>query len=212
MNVRTNHVPVDRLTALAFVARAPGTAPDEQAIVHVSQCDHCAAELARLTAEADLLRATAFARADAIFDDAMLEAQRSRILDRLANLGQVARVLRFPRHGREVAMPVSTGSRRWISVAAAAGLIIGLVAGQLLHFVPSDGTARRETTLTLQAPARPIGSGLIPASATGPSVTDDQLLDEIEAAVQLRRAHSLRALDALTPTAGDFRDLRLRQR
>ena len=212
MSVRTNHVPVDRLAALAFVARAPETDPDEPALMHVSQCDQCAAELARLTAEADGLRRAAVARTDAIFDEDMLEAQRSRILDRLAHLGQVARVLRFPRHSREIAMPVSSGSRRWISVAAAAGLIIGLVAGQLLHFVPWDSAARRDGTLTLQAPTRQTGSGLIAVSAAGPSSTDDQFLDEIEMAVQLRRAHSLRALDALTPTAGEFRDFPLGRR
>ncbi len=210
MSVRTNHVPIEQLTALAFVARTTDTEPDQHVIAHVSRCHQCAAELGRLTAEADSLRDAAFARADAIFDDEMLEAQRSRILDRLANLGHVARVLRFPLHSREVAMPVSTGSRRWISVAAAAGLIIGLVAGQLLHFLPSDA-ARREGTVTLQAPTRPNSPIRIPA-ALGPSVTDDQFLDEIEAAVQLRRAHSLRALDALTPTAGDFRDFPVGQR
>jgi len=34
-----------------------------------------------------------------------------------------------------------------------------------------------------------------------------ELLDEIEAAVQLRRAQSLRALDALTPTASEWQTL-----
>ncbi len=77
----------------------------------------------------------------------MLDAQRTRILDRLAHLGQAARVLRFPRRtARSRRCRSSTGSRRWVSVAAAAGLIIGLVAGQLLHFVPweaHDRTRRR---------------------------------------------------------------------
>lgn len=214
MSVRTSHIPIDRLIAMACVARAPETEQDELALLHVSTCDRCARELARLTANADGLRNAAFARADAMFDDAMLDAQRTRILDRLANLGQIARVLRFPRRSREAAMPVSTGSRRWVSVAAAAGLIIGLVAGQMLQFLPGGGTTRRDGTLTLQTPQRQPGSGLVPVSASvpGASVTDDQFLDEIEAAVQLRRAHSLRALDALTPTAGDFRDFPLGQR
>ena len=206
MNVRTSHVPIDRLTALAFVARAPDSVQDEQALTHISACDRCATELARLTAEAESLRAASFAQADAIFDEPMLEAQRVRILDRLAHLGQVARVLRFPRHSRDAAMPVSAGNRRWISVAAAAGLIIGLVAGQLLHFVPWESAARRDAALTVQSPLRQTGAGLIPVSAAGPSMSDDQFLDEIEAALQLRRAHSLRALDALTPSAGDAGD------
>jgi hypothetical protein len=211
MSVRTSHVPIDRLTALAFAAQAPETEQDEQALLHASHCPRCSQELARLTLEAETLREVACARTDAIFDDARLDAQRSRILDRLANLGQVARVLRFPHRTREVAMPVSTSGRRWVSVAAAAGLIIGLVAGQMLHLVPWTGLARRDASLTVQSAPRPAG-GIVAASAVGPPMTDDQFLDEIEAAVRLRRAHSLRALDALTPTAGDFRELPIGQR
>jgi hypothetical protein len=208
MSARSNHVPIDRLTALAFVARAPEDAQDRQVLTHISSCDRCAAQLARLTADATRLRSVAFDEADAVFDDAMLEGQRGRILDRLASLGQAARVLRFPRRHREVAMPVSTGTRRWVSVAAAAGLIIGLLAGQVIHFVPW-GTARRDAATSLQAPSHQTDPSLIPAAVA--TVSDEQLLDEIEAAVQLRRAHSLRALDALTPTAGDFREIRLQR-
>jgi hypothetical protein len=212
MSVRSSHVPIDRLTALAFAGQAPSTEQDEQALRHASHCARCSAELARLTLEAESLREVAFARADAIFDDAVLEAQRTRILDRLANLGHAARVLRFPRRTRDAVMPVSTSGRRWISVAAAAGLIIGLVAGQMLHLVPWAGLGRRDASLTVQSSTRPATTGLVATSAPGSAITDDQFLDEIEAAVRLRRAHSLRALDALTPTAGDFRELPIPQR
>jgi hypothetical protein len=208
MSARNPHVPIDRLTALAFVAPAADTDQDRQALTHISRCRRCAGELARLTAEADALRDAAFAQVDAHFDDARLDAQRTRILDRLAHLGQAARVLRFPQRTRDVAMPVSTSGRRWVSVAAAAGLIIGLVAGQLLHFVSSDAFDRDQPTTLLQS-GRPTGALLVPASAQGPSLSDDELLDEIEAAVQLRRAQSLRALDAMTPIASDFRDVTL---
>ena len=44
----------------------------------------------------------------------------------------------------------------------------------------------------------------MPASSNGRALSDDELLDEIEAAVQVRRAHSLRALDEITPTATDL--------
>ena len=211
MSVRSRHVPIDRLTALAFTAQTPHTEQDQQALQHAADCPRCRAELTRLTLEAESLREVAFARADAIFDDAVLDAQRSRILDRLANLGQVARVLRFPRRTREVAMPVSTSGRRWVSVAAAAGLIIGLVAGQMLHLVPWTRLAPRDAALTIQSAPRP-GGGIVAAAVPGPSMTDEQFLDEIEAAVRLRRAHSLRALDALTPTAGEFLELPIGQR
>jgi hypothetical protein len=43
----------------------------------------------------------------------------------------------------------------------------------------------------------------VPASASLPPLSDDELMEEVEAAVQLRRAQSLRAIDALTPTAAD---------
>lgn len=209
MSARTSHVPIDRLTALAFVVRAPEGDQDEQALRHVAECERCAAELARLTVDADEWRDAAIAEADALFDDAKLEAQRSRILDRLANLGQAARVLYFPhRTTREVTMPGTAGSRRWVSVAAAAGLIIGLVAGQLLRFVPWEGSRRDAAGLTVQV-SRP-NTGVVSAAATNAStMTDEQFLDEIESALQARRAHSLRALDALTPTAGDLQDFPL---
>jgi hypothetical protein len=200
MSGRDSHVPADRLTALALLARAPEDTQDQQAMAHVHRCQACASALARFTADADALRDAAFAGADAIFDDSHLEAQRSRILDRLAQVGHAARVLRFPPRNREAAMPAPTGSRRWVSVAAAAGLIIGLLAGQLVHLVPWEVRNRDQTVSSIrQSPV------LVPASNGGThALTDDELLDEIEAAVQVRRAHSLRALDEITPTATDL--------
>ena len=201
MSGRDSHVPADRLTALALLTRAPEDSHDHEALAHVQRCQTCAAALATFTAEADVLRDAAFAEADAIFDDSRLEAQRTRILDRLAQVGHAARVLRFPARNREAAMPAPTGSRRWVSVAAAAGLIIGLLAGQLVHLVPWDSRPGRDQSLSAvrQSPV------LVPASNSGgQALSDDELLDEIEAAVQVRRAHSLRALDEITPTATDL--------
>jgi hypothetical protein len=45
---------------------------------------------------------------------------------------------------------------------------------------------------------------IVPASASLPALSDDELMEEVEAAVQLRRVQSLRAIDALTPTAADL--------
>jgi hypothetical protein len=209
MRVLDPHIPVDRLTALALAGRASDlpsgeAGPDQQALAHLSRCDACSGTFARLVADADELRAFASQQADEVFDDAMLDAQRTRILDRLAHLGQAARVLSFPRRTREVVMPVSTSSRRWVSVAAAAGLIIGLVAGQMLHFVPTSSYAARDTGVSMQAADRPTGPGIIPASASSPSLSDDELMEEVEVAVHLRRAESMRALDGLTPTVADL--------
>ena len=139
-------------------------------------------------------RAAAHAEADAHFDERALEAQRHKILARLAHLGQSAKVIRFPvtAHGE---VPANTVNRRWISVAAAAGLIIGLLGGQLVHLVPQQ-TRRLAPMTTTIAPsaARP---DFAPALVTFPQ--DDGLLDEVDFAVQVRSASELRALDELTP-------------
>ena len=203
-------VPFDRLTALALAAHAPQSDQDRALLAHVGACHTCAATLSGLTREMDSLRNVACQEADAIFDDTFLDVQRSKILDRLAHFGKAARVLRFPARSREAAMPVSPISRRWISVAAAAGLIIGLVAGQLIHFVPWD-TRLHRSPLALQAPAvTPRGSGpvIIQASSTVATSADEDLLDEIDEAMEWRRATSLRALDAFTPRVGETVEIR----
>ena len=140
-------------------------------------------------------RAAACAEADAHFDDRALETQRHKILDRLAHLGHPARVIRFPKAGN-VEMPTGGVNRRWISVAAAAGLIIGLLGGQLVHLVPQSNR-RLAPMATSIAPSAPSGPTFVPVSAS----TDDGLLGEIELAMQLRGAAELRALDEITPLA-----------
>ena len=148
----------------------------------------------KLQATLDAYRAAAHAEADAHFDERALETQRHKILARLAHLGQTARVIRFPVVPAGD-VPVTGVNRRWISVAAAAGLIIGLLGGQLVHLVPQP-TRRLAPMASSIAPsaARP---DFIPALVAFPQ--DDGLLDEVDFAVQVRSASELRALDELTP-------------
>jgi hypothetical protein len=209
MSLRGSCVPFDRLTALALAAHAPESDQDRQFLAHVAACELCTAKLADLTSQVEGLRDAAWQEADAVFDEAALETQRMKILARIAQLGKAARVLRFPARVREAAMPVSPISRRWISVAAAAGLIIGLVAGQMLHFVPWDSRLHRPAS-QLQAgnPRVSAGPVIVQTAATAVTSTDDELLDEIDEAMRLRRAASLRALDAFTPRVGDLVEIR----
>ncbi len=208
MTGRVQHLETDRLTALAFVVRAPEddtqSADDQMALAHLADCDECSATFATLVINADALRNVLCAASDEVFDDAMLDAQRTRILDRLAQMGQAARVLAFPSRPREAAMPVSSSSRRWISVAAAAGLIIGLVAGQMLHFLPATAVPLRDDAVSMQAAERSSRPAVVSASATFTSLSDDELMEEVERAIEARRAPSLRAIDAFTPTASDL--------
>jgi hypothetical protein len=209
MTVRGSCVPFDRLTALALTAQAPATEHDRHLLTHIRGCETCAARLADLTVQMETLRDAAWQEADAAFDDAMLEAQRGKILARLANLGKAARVLRFPSRMRDASMPVSPISRRWVSVAAAAGLIIGLVAGQLLHFVPWESQLHRQAgQLQVSAPRSQSGPVVLIQSSAVVGLSDDALLDEIDEAMELRRAPNLRALDAFTPRVGDLVEIR----
>jgi hypothetical protein len=137
-------------------------------------------------------RAAACAEADAHFDDRALESQRHKILARLAHLGHPAKVIRFPK-AAHVDVPTSRINRRWISVAAAAGLIIGLLGGQLVHLVPQP-SRRLAPMATSIAPSAPSGPTFVPVTASA----DDGLLGEIELAMQYRSAAELRALDEFT--------------
>ena len=147
-----------------------------------------------LEASLEKYRAAAYAEADAHFDERALETQRHRILDRLAHLGQPAKVIRFPK-APQGELPIGGVNRRWISVAAAAGLIIGVLGGQLVHLVPQP-TRRLAPMATSIAPSAPSsGPTFLPASVP----IDDGLLGEIELVMQVRSAGELRALDEFTP-------------
>jgi hypothetical protein len=150
----------------------------------------------QLTAALDAYRAAARAEADAHFDERALDAQRSRILDRLVHLGQPARVLRFPGagSGHYAASPVS---RRWISVAAAAGLLVGILTGQLLHIMPGDAWVHRPVPRA-SSPEAASGLAIVPASVSTPADDENALLDAIDLAVQSTGAPDLRAFEDLT--------------
>ena len=159
----------------------------------MSRRDSSEQERIALEVSLEQYRLAACAEADAVFDDKALEQQRHKILDKLAHLGHPARVIRFPRaqHGE-----VATGriNRRWISVAAAAGLIIGLLGGQLVHLFPQQNR-RLSPMATSIAPSAPSQPQFLPVS----NPADDSLLDEIEVAMQSRGSNALRALDEFTP-------------
>lgn len=140
-------------------------------------------------------RAAAHAEADAHFDDRALEAQRHKILARLAHLGHPAKVIPFP-HTTQVEPPATGVNRRWISIAAAAGLIIGLLGGQIINLLPLP-TRRLSPMASSIAPSATTAGGYVPTRVSLPQ--DDGLLSEVDFAVQMRSASELRILDELTP-------------
>jgi hypothetical protein len=143
-------------------------------------------------------RAAARSEADAHFDEPALEAQRQRILQRIEQAGQRARVLHFPTVTTAVRPAVVGVSRRWISAAAVAGLLIGLGTGQLLHVMPGDNWVNRDAAARPAATAPAGRLAIVPAVAMTSADADDALLDAIDVAVTSRGASELRALDDLT--------------
>ncbi len=148
-----------------------------------------------LNATIEAYRGAAHAEADGHFDERALESQRHKILARLAHLGQTAKVIRFPL-APNVEAPAISLNRRWVSIAAAAGLIIGLLGGQVVNLLPPQ-TRRLAPMASSIAPSADSVPGYVPARMTLPQ--DDGLLGEVDFAVQLRSASELRALDELTP-------------
>jgi hypothetical protein len=142
----------------------------------------------------DAYREAAHAETDALFDDRALETQRHKILARLAHLGHPAKVIRFPLTAPAPA-PAAGVNRRWISIAAAAGLIIGLLGGQIVNLLPPQTRRLAPMASSIAPSAGTIN--YVPARAALPQ--DDGLLGEVDFAVQLRSASELRTLDELTP-------------
>jgi hypothetical protein len=80
----------------------------------------------------DETRAIGLEAADTAFPAERLSAQHAQILRRLEQLDEPARVISFPRHTSRLEER-ATGRRvaaSWVAVAAAAGLVVGVIGGQ----------------------------------------------------------------------------------
>ena len=174
---------------LARILAADGSGDRAAAgVAHLAACARCAARFRSLRAGLDRIGAAA----EAAFDDAVpawrLARQRHRITRRIQRaVGRrgAARILRFP------AAPAAGGAlptRRRLSLAAAAGLLLALLAGQALD-------DRRQPS-----PGRP-PAGEPPPADSGPPQTaaDEQFMRELEEALTTSRVTPLVALDEMTP-------------
>ena len=138
------------------------------------------------------------AEADEAFPVEKLTVQQAQIARRLETLERPARVIAFPKAARAV-ISGNSHVRRWVTVAAAAGLIAGIGLGQV---VP------------LRVGNRPVSVAVAPAPLTKPqtekiakeitedpaSHQDDELLSD---ALARPRVSTLSALDEMTPHARD---------
>ena len=189
----TRHLSEERLVAVAVAS--PATARED---VHLAHCAGCADRLARLAALLRDVSAVAADEADAAFPPARLASQRARILSRVGRITQPAAVLEFP----APTVLRALRPRRWLGAAAsaAAGLLLGVAAGQAVR------PATPPTSAAVETPAEVRGAPVVrPAAIT---ISDDDLLLQIETAGRRPQPATLRSLDALTPRTTEFVSLR----
>lgn len=149
-------------------------------------------EIARLLAE---YSESVTAEADAAFPAERLARQQSRILQRLEQEGRPGRVIAFPAgHAHEPSTLRARPGMRWIAGAAAAGLVIGLVAGHLTHDFPTRGTVRGPQVVA----SRP-EPGAPALRAVSTTLSEEEFLGQLEMAIEGTRSASLQPLDELTP-------------
>jgi hypothetical protein len=89
---------------------------------------------------------------------------------------------------------------RWIAGAAAAGLIIGLLAGRFVQQLPARSGASTLQNAPAQSPPGPV------LQAVSSTLSDDEFLGQIEMASVSHGFKGLRPLDELTPRAWEAPD------
>lgn len=169
-----------------------GDGADARVEAHLGSCARCRRERDRVAALLDEAWREADADVDAAFGPIELEQQRHAIMQRIARTGGVARVLRFPHDTDDRGPQAARVDTRWLAAAAAAGLLIGVAAGQVPHLYSSP----RPTQVAAEV-ARTAGPAAPPAAPDWRA--DDTLLSEVDAALGSNTRPELEALDALTP-------------
>jgi hypothetical protein len=146
--------------------------------------------------------------AEDAFPPERLAAQQAQVLRRLEALERPARVIAFPRFARPVTS-TQGHAQRWVAAAAAAGLLIGLAAGQffdvrhILTPVTTSSPAPQQNA-RLAAPQASIGGpSVVPASVSS-SVSDESLFFGADQTRISERLSTLRAMDDITPRARDL--------
>lgn len=178
--LRQGHLSEDALTQAILFGERPR---------HLDSCDLCAKRALELGRWLEAVRATAVEGADEAFPAEKLAAQKAQVLRRLEQMDAPSRVLTFP--AVPVAAPRESDRRRvapgWLGVAAAAGLVVGVIGGQISARVDTiDRSA--QTTASIAAPPPAIALDLAPGSSS-----------ILELNLESFTPYSLQGLDDMTP-------------
>ena len=226
------HLSEDRLLALALGTLDESTRTAMAAADHLQTCGPCESRVRMLTALLEAMPEVANAGFEDAFTPQRLEAQRARIGHRLAQLvGTVepARVLAFPFYPQPPRQ-FSVRPGRWLAAAAAAGLLLGVTVGQLIHFHPvatrtataadtADDAARSaaafdepaatfDMTGTVALPPPDGGSQTQASPLTlvefAQLMSEEGFLSNLDLALTSYQVSELESIDALTPRVRDL--------
>jgi hypothetical protein len=185
------HLSDDRLIELCFDLDVT-----ESDRTHLIGCDACQSRRSNLAETLDEVGTVMTQEADEAFPADRLARQRARILQRVDQDGRPGRVIVFPAGHTQEAPPRRVRPARWGAVAAAvaASFLVGLLAEHLAHDIPGS---RQSMPALAQAS--------VPSTQARATISDDELLGQVELAASGVGPAALRPLDALTPRAWDGR-------
>ena len=166
---------------------------------HLEGCATCRARYAEFDTWVLGLGDALRAEADEAFPAERLAAQQAQIARRLETLERPARVIVFPKAARAV-ISGHSHVRRWVTVAAAAGLIAGVGLGQVVPL--RQAFQQRQVaapTLNLTKPETvKIADGIQPVQ------TAEEDVELLMGTFAQPRVSTLSALDEMTPRSRDF--------
>jgi hypothetical protein len=200
---RKSHLDDDELAGIWSAATASGGPAND---THLTSCAQCRSRYAAFSSWLEGLREEARVEADDVFPAERLAAQQAQVFRRLEAMERPARVIAFPRFSRPTAS-TQGNAQRWVAAAAAAGLVIGLAAGQFLDLrnaLTGRNYAQHPDITARLAP--PPASSRVPSAGTAPSSTgsDEALLYGEDVSPSLIRVSALQPIDAITPRAQDL--------
>lgn len=175
---------------------------------HLAACAQCRARYAAFTGWLDRIHDDAMGEVEDAFPPERLAAQQAQVMRRLEALERPARVIAFPRFARPVTS-TQGNAQRWVAAAAAAGLVIGLAAGQFFDvrhiFTPvrTSSPAPQQNARLAAPQASAGGPSVVPASVSS-SVSDEALFFGADQTRISERLSTLHAMDDITPRARDL--------
>jgi anti-sigma factor RsiW len=191
----STHVSDDRLVEVCLEQT-----PTEPEAAHLAACSRCRTRRARLEAMFLEIEHAADVEVDEIFTPERLASQETRILQRIEQDGRPARVIAFPAVTAPEPRPLRTRpAARWIAGAAAAGLTIGLLAGELVHDLPILGRPSRPALVSTSARGASSPTARPTPEIVNASFNDEEFLGEIETALDGPHVPALMPLNDLTP-------------